>query len=105
MLPFKRIGANRYHGMYYTWNSMFVRCYYPSHTKYKDYGGRGITVAPEWFNFQMFVLHVYMELGKRPSKKHSIDRINNNKGYVPGNIRWATKRQQEANKRRGNKQC
>lgn len=78
------------------WEVMKARCSNPSHKSYPDYGGRGITVCPEWAaSFESFYNHV----GPRPSDNHSIDRVDNNKGYEPGNVRWATAKQQGRNKR------
>jgi hypothetical protein len=77
---------------------MAARCNNPSARGYKDYGGRGIKVCEEWRGvdgFQKFFDHV----GKRPSNKHSIDRIDVNKDYEPGNVRWATRTVQNRNKR------
>ncbi len=79
--------------------SMRCRCNNPSDDHYKDYGGRGITLCEEWADskdgFARFIEHV----GPSPSDQHSIDRTLNDKGYEPGNVRWATKRQQARNRR------
>lgn len=76
---------------YRTWAHMKSRCYNPKTPDFKYYGARGITVCDEWLHdFQKFFDHV----GYRPSLKHSIDRINNNGNYEPGNVRWATTYQQ-----------
>lgn len=87
---------------YGIWNMMHVRCEDPRHEAYKHYGGRGIKVCFEWNKinpdgkgFERFLEHV----GKRPSMAHSIDRIDNDKGYQPGNVRWATADIQRANQR------
>lgn len=93
------------HGMSYTreyniWNSMIVRCEDPNSAAFKNYGGRGITICDEWrYDFAAFYNHI----GKRPSPKHSVDRINNNGNYEPGNVRWATEREQHNNTRRNHK--
>lgn len=72
---------------YTIWASMKNRCERPAHPSYRRYGGRGITVCAEWQNdFAAFLAHV----GPRPSTRHSLDRINNARGYEPGNVRWAT---------------
>ena len=74
------------------------RCHNPRHPKFHHYGGRGITVADEWRGSggaDLFAAHI----GKRPSSKHSVDRIDNNRGYEPGNVRWATQQEQMLNTR------
>lgn len=80
---------------FYIWSSMKQRCDI-NNRNFKNYAGRGITVCEEWQeSFEAFFAHV----GPRPSPKHSIDRIDNNKGYFPGNVRWATITQNARNKR------
>jgi hypothetical protein len=65
-------------------------------TSYKYYGGAGVAICPEWISdFQTFLFHI----GPRPTRKHSIDRIDNAKGYEPGNVRWATSIEQAANRK------
>lgn len=82
---------------YGIWCSMIDRCHRELNHAYARYGGRGIFVCDEWRNsFESFISHV----GMRPSKNHSIDRIDNDKGYFPGNCRWATVEQQSTNKRK-----
>jgi DNA-binding CsgD family transcriptional regulator len=81
---------------YITWASMKVRCYKPSNKNYVNYGGRGITVCPEWLDdFEAFLAY----MGPRPSPKHSIDRIDNDGNYEPGNVRWADRYVQSRNRR------
>lgn len=78
------------------WSGMISRCYDPKTTRYPQYGGRGIAVCDEWrTDFAAFLAHV----GPRPSSKHSIDRIDNDRGYEPGNVRWATMKEQCRNRR------
>jgi hypothetical protein len=77
---------------------MKQRCHNPHHPKFHLYGGRGITVCEEWRGpggFPRFLDHI----GPRPSPKHSVDRIDNARGYEPGNVRWATQREQMRNTR------
>lgn len=81
---------------YRAWNAMIQRCHNPNSLSRKYYGGRGIVVCKEWRkSFIPFFKHI----GQRPSPRHSIDRINNDGNYEPGNVRWATKRQQVMNRR------
>jgi len=81
---------------YRAWGHLLNRCS-ATHHAHERYHDRGITVCDEWTGaggFQVFLEHV----GRRPSPRHSLDRIDNEKGYEPGNVRWATKRQQAANR-------
>lgn len=94
------------HGMsktpeYCAWNSLRSRCYTKHNPKYPDYGGRGIRVCARWLepNGQGF-LNFLADMGKRPSKRHSIERKGNNGDYEPGNCEWATKEKQANNTRR-----
>ncbi len=82
---------------YRTWLGMKHRCSNRKCSEYHNYGGRGIKVCEEWLNdFQAFFSHA----GFRPSPTHSIDRIDVNGDYKPGNIRWATPAQQVMNRRK-----
>lgn len=84
--------------IYSTWNSMKQRCFNPNATEYSAYGGRGITVCEEWKNsFKCFYEYV-SKLPHYGEEGRSIDRINNNGNYEPGNVRWATKEQQYENR-------
>lgn len=78
------------------WVHMKQRCTNPKTRHWKHYGGRGISVCKEWIgSFLAFYAHV----GSRPTPRHSIDRIDVNKGYEPGNVRWATQQEQINNTR------
>lgn len=89
------------HGQYKTsefkaWQSMIQRCYNTNSHNFKLYGGRGITVCDKWRDsFESFL----QDIGKKPSKKHQLDRINNNANYTPDNCRWSTPQQNSNNRR------
>lgn len=96
--------ANRTHGMtntslFSTWSAMLQRCYYPKHVGYKNYGERGISVCDRWKNsFEAFA----NDMGQKPGPDFTLDRINNDGNYEPGNCRWATKLEQAQNCRKSN---
>ena len=79
---------------YTSWENMRQRCNNPKHPRYKDYGGRGIKVCKRWDDFRKF----YADMGPRPKGK-TLDRMNVNGNYCAANCRWATDKQQRANKR------
>lgn len=81
---------------YKAWSSMRGRCYKEYVFSYPIYGGRGITVCERWLNsFENF----FADMGERPSKSHSLDRVDTNGNYEPGNCRWATPHEQTRNQR------
>ncbi|CAL62406.1 Hypothetical protein HEAR2273 [Herminiimonas arsenicoxydans] len=80
---------------YKSWFGMTARCTQPDHAAYANYGGRGITVCDHWRLFENFLA----DMGPRPSKQHSLDRIDNSKGYSPENCRWTTSINQNRNRR------
>lgn len=82
---------------YQSWLGMKTRCTNPKSTDYESYGGRGIKVCDEWLNsFESFFSHI----GPKPLGKVSVDRIDNNGNYEPGNVRWATQSEQSSNQRK-----
>lgn len=83
---------------YAIWNGIINRCTNPANGNFADYGGRGITVCDRW---RQDFANFYADMGSRPSRKHSVDRIDNDKGYSPDNCRWATPVEQARNKRPG----
>lgn len=89
----------RDHPLYDTWCSMMRRCHSERSTNFGDYGGRGITVCPEWHDVSVFIAWIEVNLGPRPEGM-TLDRINNETGnYEPGNVRWATQKEQCSNRR------
>jgi hypothetical protein len=80
---------------YKVWMGMRKRCRNPKEKSYSRYGGRGITVCERWDNFANFLA----DMGRRPSPAHSLDRIDNDGPYAPGNVRWTIDDEQARNKR------
>lgn len=77
------------------WQKVVSRCTNPNNPNFARYGARGIKVCDRWHIFE----HFLEDMGERPSRKHSIDRVNNEGNYEPGNCRWATNVQQARNRR------
>lgn len=82
---------------YTTWTAMINRCLNKKHTAYPRYGGAGVTVCQQWTGDSGFT-NFLRDMGERPTG-HTLDRIDNSKGYSPDNCRWATTTQQYQNKR------
>jgi hypothetical protein len=92
---------------YRAWKALFPRCYYPSNSQFRNYGGRGIRVCQRWHSSDAFLA----DMGERPSPAHSLDRIDNDLGYLCGkpecpdcgpagripNCRWVTQPEQRRN--------
>lgn len=88
------------HPLYKTWCDMVARCERPGHTSYRRYGARGIRVFERWHDVGAFIADIEATIGPRPDGM-SLDRIDNDGNYEPGNVRWATWKQQARNTGRG----
>lgn len=89
------IGAELYEATYQSWSRLKQRCNNKNASGYKHYGGRGITYDPRWEKFENFLL----DMGIKPDKKLSIDRIDPNGNYEPDNCRWTDSKTQSLNTR------
>jgi hypothetical protein len=81
---------------YASWIAMRDRCRNPNNKAFKWYGGRGIKVCERWDKFENFI----SDVGRKPSPKHSLDRINTNGPYSPENCKWSTQSEQVINRRK-----
>lgn len=79
---------------YLSWAGMFQRCNNANNVRYHRYGARGISVCERWKDFAIF----FADMGERPSSAHTLERIDGNGNYEPGNCKWATKADQNRNK-------
>ena len=92
------------HPLYQIWRGMLNRCENLRNNRYQRYGARGISVCDRWHDVRLFIQDIEQGVGLRPARcsecggKYSLDRINNNVGYQPGNVRWATATEQNINK-------
>jgi hypothetical protein len=81
---------------YSRWKSMRQRCLDPNHRAFSRYGGAGVTIDAAWLeSFEAFL----RDMGECPTARHTLERDENTKGYGPGNCRWATRAEQNANRR------
>lgn len=88
-------GKRRETPEYCAWKGMKRRCLNPRAKDFSRYGGRGITVDPAWAMFSNFLA----DMGCRPTARHSLERIANDRGYSPGNCMWATRKEQARNRK------
>lgn len=90
--------TQRDHPLYDRWVGMKRRCLDPRHVRWADYGGRGISVDPAWLDFETFA----DDIGPMPCQingRWTLDRIDGDGNYEPGNVRWATDSEQNRNRR------
>lgn len=98
-----KYNSKRFQRLYGIWHGMKQRCYWKDYKQYKDYGGRGITICDEWKdNFEAFL---EWALSNGYEEHLTIERINNDWNYCPENCRWATRAEQNRNKRNVRKVC
>ena len=86
----KRVASPEYR----SWQMMKDRCLNPRNKDYRFYGGRGVQLHPDWNSFGPFLAYI----GRRTDPKHTLDRIDSDGNYEPGNVRWATRQTQARNR-------
>src|ERR1700761_8419135 len=100
----QRVDVARRNDTYSAWRNMLARCLSPKHVSWAQYGGRGITVWEGWMHLPGYHYSVPFgqftgDLGFKPSKIHTLDRIDPEGNYTPGNVQWSTHKEQGINKR------
>ncbi len=91
--------SNKISSEYNSWYGMIQRCNNIKHSSYHNYGGKGITVCKEWLKFENFI----KDMGDKPGKDYSIDRIENNLGYYKENCKWSNRKEQNNNQKSNKK--
>lgn len=84
--------------LYQTWAGIKARCLRKTHKDYPHYGGAGITICNRWLGKDGYK-NFCSDMGEKPGKEYSVDRVDNSKGYTPENCRWATRKQQVLNQK------
>lgn len=87
------------HPLHLVWYNMMERCHNPRARSYSIYGGRGIKVHDSWHDWPTFRDELTKEIGPKPGRFHTLDRIRVDENYQPGNVRWATRKEQSMNRR------